>query len=154
YLVQEDSHAREVYFVDLASNTAGDDWGFVSRVLSVLVRAERSLPHLMIVDSVEGFETLVGERDAYGESQPRRSRVAQILRAAADKCHIVFIAEEPNEGEHLPEEFVTDVVIRLRSIVFRDYGRRTIEIVKSRGQAHVRGQHIVLIRSGAGSTTG
>jgi KaiC/GvpD/RAD55 family RecA-like ATPase len=154
YLVSAETSEPKVYFVDLASNTAGDDWGFVSRVLSVLERDERSLPHLLIIDSVEGFETLVGERDAFGESQPRRSRVAQILRSAGNKCHIVFIVEEPKEGEHLPEEFVTDAVVRLRSNVFRDYGRRTIEIVKSRGQAHVRGQHILLIRSGAGSTTG
>lgn len=153
YLGDMEPREPEVYFVDLASKTAGDDWGFVSRVLSVVERVG-PFPHLMIIDSVEGFETLVGERDAFGESQPRRSRVAQILRAAGDKWHIVFIIEEPKEGEHLAEEFVTDVVIRLRSIAFRDYGRRTVEIVKARGQAHVRGQHILLIRSGAGSTTG
>jgi KaiC/GvpD/RAD55 family RecA-like ATPase len=154
YLASVNASSPEVYFVDLASNTAGDDWGFVSRVLSVVERQKQLPPHLMIIDSVEGFETLVGERDAFGESQPRRSRVAQILRAAGEKCHIVFIVEEPKEGEHLPEEFVTDVVARLRSISFRDYGRRTIEIIKSRGQAHVRGQHILLIRPGSGSTTG
>lgn len=153
YLGDAETREPAVYFVDLASKTAGDDWGFVSRVLSVVEPVGR-FPHLLIIDSVEGFETLVGERDAFGETQPRRSRVAQILRAAGDKCHIVFIIEEPKEGEHAAEEFVTDVVIRLRSIAFRDYSRRTIEIVKARGQAHVRGQHILLIRSGAGSTTG
>lgn len=153
YLVLTEPEVPQVHFVDLSSHTAGDDWGFVSRVLSVVEGTGR-FPHLMVIDSVEGFETLVGERDAFGESQPRRSRVAQILRSAGEKWHIVFIVEEPKEGEHLPEEFVTDVVMRLRSITFRDYGRRTIEIVKARGQAHVRGQHILLIRSGAGSTTG
>ncbi len=153
YLAIEEAKS-EVYFVDLASNTAGDDWGFVSRVLSVVERPVKSPPHLMIIDSVEGFETLVGERDAFGESQPRRSRVAQILRSAGEKCHIVFIVEEPKDGDHLPEEFVSDVVVRLRSMVFSDYSRRTVEIVKSRGQAHIRGQHILLIRSGFGSTTG
>ena len=153
YLVEAEPPVPQVHFVDLSSHTAGDDWGFVSRVLSVVEGTGR-FPHLMIIDSVEGFETLVGERDAFGESQPRRSRVAQILRSAGEKWHIAFIVEEPKEGEHLPEEFVTDVVMRLRSITFRDYGRRTIEIVKARGQAHVRGQHILLIRSGAGSTTG
>ncbi len=154
HLLEVESPTARVFFVDLASNTAGDDWGFVSRLLSVVERRDSDPPHLLIVDSVEGFETLVGERDAFGEFQSLRSRVAQILRSAGDKSHVVFIVEEPKEGEHLPEEFVADVVIRLRSVVFRDYGRRTIEIVKSRGQAHVRGQHIVLIRSGAGSTTG
>ncbi|HEY9401692.1 MAG TPA: ATPase domain-containing protein [Pyrinomonadaceae bacterium] len=144
-----------VYFVDLASATVGDDWGFVNRVLSVLEKPKAHEPrHLVVIDSVEGFETLVGERDAFGLVRERRSRIAQVLRSAGDKCHTLFIVEEPKEGERLPEEFVTDVVIRLRSVLVRDYVRRTVEIEKARGHSHVRGQHAYLIRSGIGATTG
>jgi KaiC/GvpD/RAD55 family RecA-like ATPase len=145
-----------IYFVDLATLTAGDDWGFVNRMLAVLdpPGADKAPRHLMIVDSVEGFETLVGEHDAFGESHPRRSRIAQVMRSAANKCHIVFIVEEKRDGERLPEEFVTDVVMRLRTTTAKDYVRRTIEIEKSRGQSHVRGQHSYVIRGGFGSTTG
>ncbi len=145
----------EVFFVDLASATAGDDWGYVNRVLSLLEAPRLGEPcHMLVIDSVEGFETLVGERDAFGETQPRRSRIAQVMRSAANKCHTLFIVEEPEEGKHLPEEFVTDVVIRLRSVLAKDYVRRTVEIEKARGHSHVRGQHAYLIRSGSGSTTG
>ena len=145
----------EVLFVDLASTTAGDDWGFINRLLSVLESPAPGQPlHLLIIDSVEGFETLAGERDAFGETQERRSRIAQIMRSAADKCQIMLIVEEPEKGKRLPEDFVTDVVIRLRSLFVRDYARRTLEIEKARGHSHVRGQHPYLIRSGAGSTTG
>lgn len=145
----------DVYFVDLATATVGDDWGFVNRVLSVLDEPGTNEPrHLVVIDSVEGFETLVGERDAFGLVRERRSRIAQILRSAGDKCHALFIVEEPQEGERLPEEFVTDVVIRLRSVLVRDYVRRTVEIEKARGHSHVRGQHTYLIRSGTGATTG
>lgn len=144
-----------IYFVDLASNTAGDDWGFVNRVLSILnPRNKNQARHLLIIDSVEGFETLVGERDAFGEYQSRRSRIAQIMRSAGNKCHLAFIVEEPKDGERLPEEFVTDTVIRLRNSWVKDYARRTVEIEKVRGQAHKRGQHPYLIRDGHGSTTG
>jgi KaiC/GvpD/RAD55 family RecA-like ATPase len=154
YLIGGDGDT-DVYFVDLASSTVGDDWGFVNRVLSVLERPGADDPrHLVVIDSVEGFETLVGERDAFGLVRERRSRIAQVLRSAGDKCHTLFIVEEPKEGERLPEEFVTDVVIRLRSVLVRDYVRRTMEIEKARGHSHVRGQHAYLIRSGAGATTG
>lgn len=144
-----------VYFVDLASTTAGDDWGFVNRILSVMQPPKKDHPpHLMVIDSVEGFETLVGDRDAFGEAHPRRSRIAQVMRSAGSKCHIAFITEEAREGEQQPEEFVVDAVIRLRRSFTQNYVRRTIEIEKARGQSHVRGQHPYLIRSGAGSTTG
>jgi KaiC/GvpD/RAD55 family RecA-like ATPase len=147
--------ATDVYFVDLATATVGDDWGFVNRLLSVLEKPGTDEPrHLVVIDSVEGFETLVGERDAFGLVRERRSRIAQILRSAGDKCHTLFIVEEPQEGKRLPEEFVTDVVVRLRSVLVRDYVRRTVEVEKARGHAHVRGQHAYLIRSGAGATTG
>ena len=149
------STSANIYFVDLASNTAGDDWGFVNRILSVLTpRKGLQARHLLIIDSVEGFETLVGERDAFGEYQSRRSRIAQIMRSTGNKCHLAFIVEEPKDGERLPEEFVTDAVIRLRNSWVKDYARRTVEIEKVRGQAHKRGQHPYLIRDGQGSTTG
>jgi KaiC/GvpD/RAD55 family RecA-like ATPase len=145
----------EVCFVDLAAMTAGDDWGFINRILAILEKPRDKEPkHLMVIDSVAGFETMVGDRDAFGESRPRRSRVAQVMRSAFGKCHIAFIVEEPKDQERLPEEFVTDVVIRLRTMSQKDYVRRTVEIDKIRGQGHVRGQHPYLIRTGRGSSTG
>ena len=144
----------EVCFVDLASRTAGDDWGFVHRLLSTLEEPSGDKPrHLVVLDAVEGFETLVGDLNAFGEKSSRRSRIAQVMRLATGKCHLIFVVEEGHD-ERFPEEFVTDVVIRLRNIETGRYLRRTAEIEKTRGQLHIRGQHPFIIRDGKGSTTG
>jgi KaiC/GvpD/RAD55 family RecA-like ATPase len=144
-----------VGFIDLAANSAGDDWGFVNRVLALLPNKRSNDPaHLIILDSVDGFETLVGDLDAYGQISSRRARIAQIMRSANKKCHLVFVSEEPADERRIPEQFVTDLVIRLRKKLVDGYIRRTIELEKARGLEHVRGMHPYVIRSGRGSTTG
>ena len=152
------AHGRlchRIAFIDLESTTAGDDWGLINRLLATLERPPAADDrHLLIIDAVEGLETLGGKRDVFGQERERRSRIAQILRTAKNKCHVVFIVEEPREKERLPEEFVSDAVIRLRVERQRDYSRRTIEIEKLRGQAYIRGRHDCLIRRGNGSQTG
>ncbi len=152
---------KAVTFVDLASASAGDDWGFIHRLIAVLQDSrngqasnENAPLHLVVVDAVDGLETLVGESDAFGERTSRRARIAQMLRTASRKCHLLFIAEEPGEGKQIPEEFVADVVLRLRTVRENAFDRRTVEIQKARGQSHIRGQHPYVIRRGAGSTTG
>jgi KaiC/GvpD/RAD55 family RecA-like ATPase len=146
--------SQEVCFVDLASRTAGDDWGFVHRLLSILKKPRPDDPrHLVVLDAIEGFETLVGDLNAFGEKSSRRSRIAQVMRLAAEKCHLLLVVEEARD-QRFPEEFVTDVVIRLRNVETGKYLRRTVEIEKARGQWHRRGQHPYVIRDGLGSTTG
>ena len=153
--IADDKCDPEVTFVDLAAESAGDDWGFIHRLIAVLKEPAKDAPlHLMVVDAVEGLETLVGERDAFGEKTSRRSRIAQMLRTAARKCHLLFVVEERGDADGVPEEFVSDVVIRLRSVRANGFDRRTVEVQKVRGQSHVRGQHPYVIRSGAGSFTG
>jgi KaiC/GvpD/RAD55 family RecA-like ATPase len=142
-----------VYFVDLAQETVGDDWGFVHHLLSVMDRRDEGPRDLVLLDAVEGFEMLVGDINAFGDKATRRSRIAQVMRLVADKCHLLFVVEEVKD-ERLPEEFVTDSVIRLRNIDINGYVRRTVEVEKTRGQTHVRGQHPFVIRDGSGSTTG
>ena len=141
-------------FVDLASTSAGDDWGFLCRVIAMLRTPSENEPrHLLVIDAVEGFEMFGGDRDAFGKILTRRARISQIMRLAVRKCHVVLIVEESKPGEHGPEEFVTDTVIRLRSQPVRGYNRRTVEIEKTRGQSHIRGEHVYSIRKGNGSTT-
>jgi KaiC/GvpD/RAD55 family RecA-like ATPase len=149
----------EIGFVNLASNTAGDDWGYLNRILASLTTPEPDAPpHLLILDAVEGLEAFAGTKDAYGESRTRRARIAQLMRTAAGKCNVVLIVEESNDRRRLPEDYITDIVLRLRSMeieeVGRHYLRRTIEVEKARGQTHVRGRHPFTIRTGKGSTTG
>jgi hypothetical protein len=119
------SSAQGAYFLDLQKDTAGDDWTYLNHLLGILPQTvvkdatgvDRQLPRLLVIDAVEGLEAFVGDRDAYGESRSRRSRIAQIVRSAsAAGVHTVFVVEESTSLERLPEQFVSDTVIRLRSI--------------------------------------
>ena len=143
-------------FLDLATNTAGDDWAFLNRLAATLRPLEEpaEYPHLLVIDAIEGLEVLVGRTDAYGERRERRSRVAQIVRAAAGKSHLVFLVEDTRDRRKVPEEFVSDAVIRLGFRRHGDYSRRVVKVEKVRGQGHVRGSHDLAIRSGRGSSTG
>ncbi len=147
---------NSVWFVDLQSSTAGDDWGWINKFVSLLPHRDKRHPkHLLIVDAVEGLETLVGDRDAYGSRRSRRSRVAQLIRNANRKgTHVVFIVEESRTNTRLPEQFVTDLVIHVRQHRDGDYSQRTIEIEKCRAIPHVRGEHELSIRTGGGACTG
>ena len=145
----------DVAFLDLATNTTGDDWAYLNRVVASLQHPPKNHPkHLLVVDAVEGLEVLVGETDAYGQHRDRRSRVTQLIRTAAERCHIVFLVEQQEGGRKTPEEFIADAVIRLSSIDEGGYSRRIVSVEKVRGQTHVRGQHDLALRSGKGSTTG
>lgn len=144
-----------VVFVDIATYTAGDDWGFLHKLLSLLPMPAAKAPrHLVVIDAIEGFEALAGDLNAFGEQSTRRSRVAQVMRLIAGKCHVVLVVEESNSDERLAEEFVVDTVIRLSNVSTRNYERRVLKIEKVRGQSHIRGWHHYSIRSGDGSTTG
>jgi hypothetical protein len=117
----EHDNVLQIGFLDLASHTAGDDWTFVNALLvklqsipsMMLDREKRQLPHLVIIDSVAGFETFVGTVDAYGNEQTRRSRIAQCIRNAGDRVNLLFVVEEAQAAGHLPEEFVTDIVFSM-----------------------------------------
>lgn len=148
---------RRVGFVNLQSQTAGDDWLFLNNLLSLLDKPAgvNRCSHLLIVDAIEGLETLAGIQDGYGMERERRSRITQLIRSAAGKCHLLFVVEIDEEKDH-PEKFVADVVLRLRYEFDRphQYQRRTVEIEKARGQAHAAGRHTLLVRGRTGSSTG
>ena len=76
----------------------------------------------------------------------------QAVQAARGKAHLVFLAEESGLGSKSLEE-VSDVVVRLRIKEERGYRYRAVEIEKARAQAIHRGDHYLLLRTGAGSTT-
>ncbi|QEG41415.1 RAD55 family ATPase [Roseimaritima ulvae] len=144
-----------VHFIDLATKTTGDDWGYINRLVGSLDdRKSHDAKHLLVVDAVEGLEVLVGEIDAYGQQRDRRSRVAQLIRTAAAKCHLVFLVEDTKEGEKTPEEFVADAVIRLTSREVDGYLDRIVQVEKVRSQSQTPGAHSIIIRPGSGSTTG
>ncbi len=157
-----DKDKGNVLFLDMATHTAGDDWGFLHKLLSLLPmpRDEAATPsprHLVVIDAIEGFEAVAGDVNAFGERSTRRSRIAQVMRLIAGKCHLLLVVEQAKgtaTQETLGEEFVADTVIRLESMSTRNYERRVLKVEKCRGQSHIRGQHHYSIRSGIGSTTG
>jgi len=151
----------QIAFIDLASHTAGDDWGLIERLLAVLPdgglhrETTAEVPrHLLLIDAMEGMETFGGDVDAFGQKTTRRGQVAKLMRLASTKCHLILIIEEPRESARMAEQFVADVVLRLRATEEQGYSRRAIEIEKARGQSHVRGRHPYVVRDGRGSTTG
>jgi KaiC/GvpD/RAD55 family RecA-like ATPase len=155
---QQNKKAKDsasVGFIDLGKTSAGDDWLFVTRLVATLPkRAKDAPPNLLVIDSVAGFETLVGEHDGYGQASSRRARIAQILRAAGQNWHVIFVVEEPPVGTHHPEEYVTETVLHLRRYGQNEKVRRLLEIEKCRGRAYGAGEHPFEIRSGKGSSTG
>jgi len=144
-----------VGLLDLTEYSAGDDWMYLCRLVANQPVADPSAPrNLLIVDSIEGFETLIGERNSFGERMSRRARIAQLIRAASTDWHLVFLVEEPSPGHRHPEEYVADSVIRLRRSSKGETVRRWVEIEKSRGRAYSPGEHPFEIRSGRGTSTG
>lgn len=101
--------SNRVSFLDLQGETAGDDWGFINYLVGLLPSAvgkamgeKRRDKHLLVVDAVEGLESKVGSRDAYGLRRDRRSRVAQLIRnCQAIGVHLVLIVEEPRANARL-----------------------------------------------------
>ncbi len=152
-LLEDIPQKDSVTFIDSETQTTGDDWLFLQRLVSVLPHPKND-PHLLVIDAVEGLEPVPGGPDSFGEIRAGRTRIAQLIRAAKGKCHIVYVVEEPKAGEHLDSQYVTDVVMRLRTVTTGTYSRRSVEIEKARGHQHVRGQHDIVIRKGTGSTTG
>lgn len=150
----ESSQTPRVAFIDFANVPLGDAWGFANRLLALLPEPECEAPrHLVIIDTVDGFEALVGERDAFGEVTSRRARISQMIQHAHRKSHLMLVAED-GTGAALPENDVADVVIQMRCDEVEGYRTRTVEITKARAQATQRGQHYLLIRDGLGSSTG
>jgi KaiC/GvpD/RAD55 family RecA-like ATPase len=160
YLLDPPPGDERIGFLDLASHTAGDDWNLVNSLLVKLRSVdspkieEHQLSHLVIIDSVAGFETFVGRLDAYGNEQSRRARIAQCIRNAGKRVHLVFVVEEPHPAEHLPEEYVTDIVLRLRTKSVPGGAVRTVEVEKARAREHAKGEHPFDIRDREGTSTG
>jgi len=156
---QHVSRDYDVFFIDLAKESTGDDWRYISNLLASFPRhiakdgTASQPPHLLIVDSVAGFEALIGRTNSFGEETSRRSRVSQLLKAAGNSWHVVFVVEEPEGVKHHPEEYVTDTVIHLRRSGTQEKVRRFVEIEKSRARTFAQGEHQFEIRDGMGSST-
>ena len=141
-----------VNFLDLAEFSAGDDWGLLNRILGLLQsNFDPTVPHLLVIDAVEGLETMAGNVDAFGLRRSRRSRLAQLVRIARKAfCNLLFVIEQKSLDIKLDEVFISDLVLRLNVTEKDGYLQKTIEIEKARSVSHVRGIHELQIRDGRG----
>lgn len=153
--ILENPDSANVLFLDLASSTAGDDWAFLNSLVALMpLLGEDAWPHMLVVDAVEGLETMAGDVDSYGLQSSRRSRIAQLLQLATDKCHVILVNEIKRNDEKLAEEYVADAVLRVSSDVRDGYATRTIEVLKARSQRIIRGEHLLAIRGTAPGVRG
>jgi KaiC/GvpD/RAD55 family RecA-like ATPase len=153
----EKDYAR-IGFLDLKSDTAGDDWAQILRIVSLLPQLSKDKGFLIIVDAIEGIELLAGASDQFGQPRSRRQRIAQFARLI-DKHHWALIiedkgilkSEDSTVYSHYDEEFISDVVLRVGVRNVHGYEERYIQITKCRGSIHQLGQHPLLLRDGTGS---
>jgi hypothetical protein len=153
-IFDEEKKLNEVHFLDLASYSGGDDWGLINQIVGLLrcKFKNATTPHLLIVDAIEGLETMAGNYDRFGLNRSRRSRLAQLVRLTRNaNCHVIFVVEQKSDTERLDEVFISDLVLRLRAEKIDEYLQKTIEIEKARSVSHIRGTQELQIRDGKGS---
>jgi|688.fasta_scaffold199930_2 KaiC/GvpD/RAD55 family RecA-like ATPase len=153
-IFEEETSLNEVHFLDLASYSGGDDWGLINQIVGLLrcKFKNATTPHLLIVDAIEGLETMAGNYDRFGLNRSRRSRLAQLVRLTRNaNCHVIFVVEQKSDTERLDEVFISDLVLRLRAEKIDEYLQKTIEIEKARSVSHIRGTQELQIRDGKGS---
>jgi len=93
--------------------------------------------------------------DQFGDAQVARRALLQIAAALQDLgVTTVMTAERPDDFGPISrfgfEEFVADNVIILRNVLDAEKRRRTLEVLKLRGGAHLKGEHLFTIKSGHG----
>ncbi len=156
-----DSPENKIAFLDLRSQTSGDDWGHLLK-LSTVVRtwknSDTPSPTLVIVDAIEGLELLAGDSDQFGQPRNRRQRIAQLSRLMKD-LHWALVVEDRGADDdedgfaraHYDEEFISDIVVRLGVRNITGYMERYVQVMKCRGTNHQMGKHPLLIRRGQGT---
>jgi circadian clock protein KaiC len=93
--------------------------------------------------------------DQFGDARIARRALLQIAAALRDlDVTTVMTAERPDDFGSISrfgfEEFVADNVVILRNVLDAEKRRRTIEVLKLRGGAHLKGEHLFTIKAGRG----
>lgn len=93
--------------------------------------------------------------DQFGDTQIARRALLQIAAELQDLgVTTVMTAERPDDFGPISrfgfEEFVADNVVILRNVLAAEKRRRTVEVLKLRGGAHLKGEHLFTIKSNRG----
>jgi KaiC/GvpD/RAD55 family RecA-like ATPase len=144
-----------IVYLDLQTVTVGDEWYFVNSLINYV--SSNAKPTLIIVDAVEGLEAFTDGKDGFGEMQSRRSRVHQLVTSVrkSESLALILVIEDEDATFPEPEEFLTDVDIKLSSVEDEaHYLHRYIELVKVRSYPHARGRHELKFCGESGTSTG
>jgi circadian clock protein KaiC len=125
------------------------EYDLSSLVLRVRHAVQRSGARRVAIDSTGSLI------DQLGNPHVARRALFQIAAELQDLgVTTVMTAERPDDfgvvSRYGFEEFVADNVIILRNVLSGEKRRRTIEVLKLRGGAHLKGEHLFTIRSGRG----
>lgn len=147
--------ARRWEFVDASPRNqtdtvfTGDDYGLGPLLARITQAATRVRAQRVAIDSVGA---LVSQFDRVAPARRALFRMADALRDAG--VTTVMTAERADDYgpiTHLGfEEFVADNVIILRNSLDGEKRRRTIEVLKMRGGAHRKGEHLFTLLDGEG----
>jgi circadian clock protein KaiC len=125
------------------------EYDLSSLVLRVRHTVQRSGARRVAIDSTGSLI------DQLGNPQVARRALFQIA-AELQRLGVttVMTAERPDDLGVVSrfgfEEFVADNVVILRNVLSDEKRRRTVEVLKLRGGAHLKGEHLFTIRSGRG----
>jgi KaiC/GvpD/RAD55 family RecA-like ATPase len=121
---------RNIAFIDLTRSAMDDAWAFLYQLAGAVEMNPDGPKHILVLDTVDGLEATVRTPADHDQQLARRARITRLMRVVQDRCHVVFVTEELARGERLPEEFVSDMVLRLRGIEVNGHSRRTIAVEK------------------------
>ncbi|HLI54891.1 MAG TPA: circadian clock protein KaiC [Acidimicrobiales bacterium] len=127
----------------------GDDYGLGPLIARVGETVRRIGATRVAIDSVGA---LVGQFDRVG---PARQALFQLATTLEEQgVTTVMTAERSDDYGPIAqlgfEEFVADNVVILRNALDGEKRRRTIEILKMRGGAHLKGEHLFTLLDGQG----
>jgi circadian clock protein KaiC len=125
------------------------EYDLSSLVLRVRHAAQASGARRVAIDSTGSLI------DQLGNAQVARRALFQIA-AELQRLGVttVMTAERPDDFGVVSrfgfEEFVADNVVILRNVLADEKRRRTLEVLKLRGGAHLKGEHLFTIKAGRG----
>jgi circadian clock protein KaiC len=141
-------------FVDASPDLADDlivagDYDLSSLVARVRHAVQRSGARRVAIDSTGSLI------DQFDNAQAARRALLQVAAALQElDVTTVMTAERLDDFGPIShfgfEEFVADNVVVLRNVLADEKRRRTVEVLKLRGGAHLKGEHLFTIKSGRG----
>lgn len=127
----------------------GEDYGLGPLVSRVTGTVQRLGARRVAIDSVGALTSQLGH------AGPVRTALLR-LRTALEDAGVTTVMTSERAEDYGPvaqlgfEEFVADNVVILRNVLEGEKRRRTVEVLKMRGGAHLKGEHLFTLLAGQG----